>query len=76
LRGQSFPILKKKRVLGIDTLTLRTSPGVGVDIPREWTDHADPSLSSPPRILDGECLVALADLLESIEERPEKELDR
>ena len=37
LRGQSFPVLKKKRVSGVETLVLWTSLGESVAIPREWT---------------------------------------
>ena len=76
LRGQSFPILRNKRVSGVDTVVLWTSLGENVAIPLEWTDHADPSPFSPPSILDGECLVALTDLLESLKEETKKELDK
>lgn len=76
LRGQTFPILGKKRVSGIDVVVLWTSLGESVAIPREWTDHADPTLFSPPSILDGECLVALTGLLESLKQEVKKELDK
>ena len=76
LRGKSFPILQKKRVSGIDVVVLWTSLGESVAIPREWTDHADPSPFSPPAILDGECLLALASLMESLKQKVKKELDK
>ncbi len=76
LRGQSFPVLKKKRISGVDTVVLWTSLGKSVAIPREWTDQADPSPLSPPSILDGECLVALTSLLESLKQKVKKELDK
>ena len=60
--------MRNKRVSGVDTVVLWTSLGENVAIPLEWTDHADPSPFSPPSILDGECLVALTDLLESLKE--------
>jgi hypothetical protein len=76
LRSQSFPILRKKRISGVDTVVLWTSLGESIAIPLEWTDHADPSPFSPPAILDGECLVALTSLLESMKQETKKELDK
>ena len=76
LRGQSFPVLRNKRISGVDTLVLWTSLGESVAIPLEWTDHADPSPFNPTAILDGECLVDLTRLLESLKEENKKELDK
>jgi hypothetical protein len=45
LRGQSFPVVKKRRVAGVDTLILRGLEHGTFSIAREWTDWADPSLS-------------------------------
>jgi hypothetical protein len=43
LRGQRFPVLKKRCVSGVDTLTLRGLEHGTFGIAREWTDWADPS---------------------------------
>jgi hypothetical protein len=55
---------------------LWTSLGENVSIPLEWTDHDVPAALSPSTILDGECLVALTSLLESLKEEAKKELDK
>ena len=73
LRGQSFPILKERRVAGVDTLVLRELGGLGrgsFSVAREWTDRADPcphqALGLPPCRLNGTLLLELTKLLEQL----------
>jgi hypothetical protein len=42
LRGQSFLILNKLRIAGVDTLVVRGAEGSNFQVAREWTDHGDP----------------------------------
>jgi hypothetical protein len=68
LKGQQFPILKLRRVRGIETLILQGTSHGTFAVPREWTDRADPSPVaalgiSPLPILDGLCLRQLAELI-------------
>jgi hypothetical protein len=68
LHGQSFPVLKKRRVSGIDTLILQGLEHGTFCVHREWTDWADPSPYSgftPPR-LNIYSLLELVDLLEQV----------
>src|SRR5258707_14854351 len=73
LRGQSFEVLKKRRVAGVDTLILRESKYGSFSIAREWTDWADPSgydlPSFPPCRLEAESLFELVTLLEPLTKR-------
>ena len=68
LRGQSFEVLKKRRVAGVDTLILRELERGSFSVAREWTDWADPPLSDslgfPPQRLDPQSLLELVTLLE------------
>jgi Family of unknown function (DUF5372) len=70
LRGQSFPVLKARRVGGIDTLILRGTGRGTFAVPRAWTDRADPSplavLGLQAPILDPHCLLALRQLLQQL----------
>jgi Family of unknown function (DUF5372) len=70
LRGQRFPVLKKRRIAGNDTLILRGLDCGTFCVAREWTDWADPSpvdsLKLPRRRLDAEFLLALVTLLEQL----------
>jgi hypothetical protein len=67
-RGQCYEVFKKRRVSGVDTLILREVTQGSFNVPREWTDWADPSPSDslvlPPRRFDGELLLQLATLLQ------------
>ena len=74
LRGQRFPISKTMCVSGVDTLVLRTSVGGTFAIARDWTDHAEPLPLTAPAILDGECLLDLTTLLESLIKRLKRNL--
>jgi len=53
LRGQSFPVLKTRRLAGVDTLILRGLERGTFSVAREWTDWADAdpysALGLPPR---------------------------
>jgi hypothetical protein len=73
LRGQRFPVLKKRGIAGNDTLILRGLDCGTFSVAREWTDWADPlpadSLKLPPRQLDADSLLALVTLLEQITQR-------
>lgn len=70
LEGQRFPVLKTRRVAGIDTLILADVARGSFSIPREWTDWGAPSGQAEHggtacrfdlgRLLD---LIALIDLL-------------
>jgi hypothetical protein len=73
LRGQSFPILKERRVAGVDTLVLRELGGLGrgsFSVAREWTDRADPcpyqALGLSPCRFNGTLLLELTKLLEQL----------
>ena len=41
LRGQQFPVLKMRRVSGVDTLILRGAGGETFAVPLAWTDAVD-----------------------------------
>jgi len=70
LRGQSFLIVKKLRIAGVDTLVLRGAEGGNFHVAREWTDRGDPypyemARVSPSRF-DVDLLLELVDLLEQL----------
>jgi hypothetical protein len=48
LRGQRFPVLKKRSVSGTDTLILREPSRGSFAVLREWTDLADIDPSCGP----------------------------
>jgi hypothetical protein len=70
LHGQRFPVLKKRRIAGNETLILRGLDCGTFSVAREWTDWADPSpadsLKLPLRRLDAQSLLALVTLLEQL----------
>ena len=70
LHGQRFPVPKKRRIAGNETLILRGLDCGTFSVAREWTDWADPSpadsLKLPLRRLDAESLLALVTLLEQL----------
>jgi hypothetical protein len=70
LRGQRFPVLKKRRVGGVDTLILRGLERGTFSVAREWTDWADPSpcnsLDLVPRRLDASSVLELVIFLERL----------
>jgi hypothetical protein len=65
LHGQRFPILKRRRVRGIDTLVLQGTTLGSFAVAREWTDQADPPFipsNKAAPVLEPWCLIALAEL--------------
>jgi Family of unknown function (DUF5372) len=65
LRGQSFPVVKKRCVAGVDTLILRGLEHGTFSIAREWTNWADPSLYESLQILPSR--LDIGSLLELVE---------
>jgi hypothetical protein len=69
--GERFPVLKRRRVSGVERLTLRGTPGGTINVPKEWTDLGEPSaceaLGLAGQILDFRSLLALAELIQEIE---------
>jgi hypothetical protein len=67
LRGQRLVVLKRRRVSGVETLSLRHPDLGSVAMPREWTDWAPSDQQvcahGAPLIIDAFALVALADLI-------------
>ena len=70
LSGQSFPILKARKIGGEEVLSLYDEKRGTVSIPRDWTDHAVLSpyegLIKPAPILDVRCLLKLHDLVRTV----------
>jgi hypothetical protein len=71
LFSKSFEVLKRRRVSGVDTLTLRHVDHGTLTVPREWTDLADPDplseLGQPAARLNPILLLELAELLRQLE---------
>ena len=67
MAGKRFLVLKARRVGGREVLSLFDEGRGTVALPREWTDHAPPSLHAnalePPSILDAACLLKLRELV-------------
>ena len=77
LRGQKFPVLKTRRVSGVDTLVLRGSNMGTFAVPKEWTDKGNPLDDSARRkahILDFRCLLALKEIICSLDSTKKKRL--
>ena len=76
LRGESFLILKQRRVAGVDTLVLRGLERGSFSVARDWTDRADPcpyqALGLLPRF-DVTLLLELAKLLEQLAQSAPKQ---
>ncbi|MFC1816142.1 DUF5372 family protein [Thermodesulfobacteriota bacterium] len=76
LRGQEFPILKTRRVSGVDTLVLRGSTMGTFAVPKEWTDKGNPlnddSEQRNAPILDFRCLLTLRDIIHSLDSTQKK----
>ena len=76
LRGQRLEVIKQRRVAGVDTLILRQSQYGSINIARDWTDWADPTLyerlGRPAGHFEPESLLQLVTLLEQLTERREK----
>ena len=80
LRGQRFPVLKTKRIGGVDILILRGSGAGTVSVAREWTDRADPTpwdgLAVTPQRLEASLVLELVTLLERLIHSSQKEIDQ
>ena len=65
LHGQRFPILKTRRVSGIETLLLQGTSMGTFAVPQQWTDQG---YEKPHKnnFLDFTCLTALRDLVRSL----------
>ena len=79
MRGQTLAVIKSQDIAGIETLVLRGPLGGAIPVPREWTDRADPcgytELGKQTPVLRVPCLLALAEMLEQIDHKGQKELD-
>jgi hypothetical protein len=67
LKGQSFQVLKQRRVAGVETLVLRGSSGGTFAVAREWTDAAEPTITTG--VLQLESLVTLIGLVDDLKTR-------
>ena len=80
LRGQSFPVLKTRRVAGIDTLILRGLEHGSFSVALEWSHWADPdpysALGLPPQRWDVDRLLDLVNLLEQLSSQSSRELPK
>jgi hypothetical protein len=70
LNGQTFDVLKVRRLAGRDSLSLR-HPDLGTfAMPRDWTDWAPPGTEPPPGSaplrIDAFALLQLAELTATI----------
>jgi len=76
LHGQQFPILKKRRVSGVDTLILQGSCFGTFAVPREWTNKGIPSpfvtSQNNAPILDFQSLLAISEILDKINQKMSK----
>ena len=79
LRGQTFEVLKVRRLSGRDSLSLRDPERGTFAMPRDWTDWAPPGVSpSPGRealLIDAFGLVQLAELVACLK-RGDEGVDR
>ena len=70
LRGQRFPILKSRKLEQRDVLCLRGGQHGTLNVPRDWTDKADPlpwpALGIAPPVLSYDCLCSLAALVAAL----------
>jgi hypothetical protein len=70
LQGQSFLVLKERRVGGVETLILRNTEHGSFAVAKEWTDRADPcpyeSIGLPLAHFDVERLLDLIELMEQL----------
>jgi len=77
MRGKAFPILKTRRVGGINTLSLRGTAGGTFAVPLAWTDQAEPSpwelLEKDAPIFSAPFLWRLVELVDSLSRQDAKE---
>jgi Family of unknown function (DUF5372) len=78
-RGQRFPVLKTRRIAGIETLMLREWERGSFSVVRDWTDWADPephdSLGLAPQRLAANSLFELVALVELLATPSQKKVD-
>jgi hypothetical protein len=71
LHAKRFPILKSRRVRGIECLILKGSESGTFAVARDWTNHASPDAyldaEAPRTILRLECLVSVVELLKTFQ---------
>jgi hypothetical protein len=76
LRGQRFPVLKTRRVAGIDTLILAHVERGSFSIAREWTDWGTPSANNSQETtahyFDLGMLLQLTTLIDQLANSPAK----
>jgi hypothetical protein len=77
LRDQQFPVLKMRRVGGVDTLILRGTTGGTLAVPLAWTDRAEPcpwqAIGRNPPLFSAPSLSSLVELLGLLSAQDEKE---
>src|SRR6202166_171529 len=70
LKGQRFPVLKTRRVGGVDTLLLGHAERGSFSIAREWTDWGTPSVHDGAGVtacrFDLDMLLELIDLIDQL----------
>ena len=75
-QGQSYKILKTRRVSGIETLILRDTPAGTFAIAKDWTNLSDPSsqadLDFIPLILHFDSLQRIVDIIKEIDEQQKR----
>jgi len=77
LRGQTFPVLKVRRVGGVEFLSLQETSGSTLYIPLAWTDRAETScwqiLGKNPPCFSVPALWTLVELFDSLSESQHEE---
>jgi hypothetical protein len=77
-KGQSYLILKERRVGGVDTLILRDAESGSFAVAKEWTDRATPcsggSIGMTAVYFEVDSLFDLITLMEQLTRRPKKDL--
>jgi hypothetical protein len=72
-QGQSYQILKTRRVSGVETLILRDNPAGTFAIAKDWTNLSDPSSQADsdfiPLILHFDSLQGIVDIIKEIDKR-------
>jgi hypothetical protein len=70
LRGQRFLVLRRRRISGVETVSLRGNSDETICVPREWTDLSDVSplfgLGAASLVLEFGHLLVLAQLVDEI----------
>jgi hypothetical protein len=72
LRGQQFPLLKIRRIGGVETVILHGIDGTFA-VPLAWTDRAEPNpwqtIGINPPLFSAQSLVSLVELLDLLSAR-------